>query len=159
MALLKNFGHTSAETFGDIGINGKNSEFHAAMGLCNLKYIDKIIEARKQQHEIYDHWLGHSNLIKPETNTNTEYNFSYYPVLFDTEELLLKTQKNLNDHWIYPRRYFFPSLSTLPYIKTEKDLPFSMSICSRVLCLPMFFELSEVEQEMIVRVILRTLKF
>lgn len=159
MSLLRNFGHTSTESFGDIGINGKNSEFHAAMGLCNLQFIDKILESRKKQTEIYDYWLGHSELQKPKITEHTDYNFSYYTILFKNEEQLLKTVKNLNDHWIYPRRYFYPSLATLPYINNENVFTITTSACSRVLCLPMYFELSEVEQEMIARIILRSIKF
>ena len=158
MAYLRNFGHSSAETFGDLGINGKNSEFHAAMGLCNLNYISSIIESREKQSAIYDKWLK-NKIRKPKITIGTKYNFSYYPVLFETEQMMFKVLQALNDNWIYPRRYFFPSLATLPYINTPNQYPITDSACKRVLCLPLYFDLSEAEQELITRIILRNLQF
>src|SRR5690606_27065948 len=40
MSFIRNFGHNGPSDFKELGLNGKNSEFHAAMGLCNLNYVD-----------------------------------------------------------------------------------------------------------------------
>lgn len=157
MALLRNFGHTSPVTFGDVGINGKNSEFHAAMGLCNLKHINEILLSRKTQSEIYDGWLLNTVLRKPSITEGTSYNYSYYPVIFPSEELLLKTVEALEAQWIYPRRYFYPSLNEIPFVSGNK-CQVSESMSRLVLCLPLYHGLTIEEQEMIVRVILRSLK-
>ncbi|MDQ3842564.1 MAG: DegT/DnrJ/EryC1/StrS family aminotransferase [Bacteroidota bacterium] len=158
MAFLRNFGHNGPENFADIGINGKNCEFHAAMGLCNLKYIEDVFDSRKKQYKLYDKWLEkNKNIYKPLINAHTEYNYSYYPVVFASEEQLLKTQKLLNDNWIYPRRYFYPTLNTLPYITKECRMPVAESISSMVLCLPLYYGLSDGEIEMISRIILRSI--
>jgi len=53
---MRNFGHAGPGNFEGMGINGKNSEFHAAMGLCNLKYINNILERRKVQ------WLAYESI-------------------------------------------------------------------------------------------------
>ncbi len=160
MAYLRNFGHEGTEAFADLGINGKNSEMHAAMGLCNLKYIDRILAQRKNQHQIYDQWLRKSALKFQSIAPNSDYNYSYYPIIFPTEELLLKAVKSLNTQLIYPRRYFFPALHKgLPYLKEVPACKVTESVSTRVLCLPLYDDLSIEEQEMVVRIILRTLNF
>jgi len=158
MSFLRNFGHNGPEDFADIGINGKNSEFHAAMGLSNLKHIGEIIDSRKRQFSVYNKWLSSSSSIsRPAITPSTDYNYAYYPIRFSSEELLLRTQKLLNDNWIYPRRYFYPSLNTLHYINKSYTLPIAEAISKTVLCLPLYFDLSEQEIEMISRIILRTI--
>lgn len=68
-------------------------------------------------------------------------NYAYYPIIFQTEKDLLKTLKQLNDNSINPRRYFYPSLRELLYIKTD-FCPIAKDIASRVLCLPLYTGLS-----------------
>lgn len=160
MAYLRNFGHEGTEAFGDLGINGKNSELHAAMGLCNLRYISNILERRKVLSDTYSDWFSKSVLRTQEITPGTDYNYSYYPVIFPTETLLLKTVNALNIQWIYPRRYFYPALHLgLPYITETYNCEVAESISSRVLCLPLYDDLSLEEQEMIIRVVLRSLNF
>ena len=74
MAEMRNFGHLSATEFGEVGIDGKNSEFHAAMGLCNLKHIDEILRVRRLLSERYDtHW-NNIPILRPEISPDCEYN-------------------------------------------------------------------------------------
>ena len=61
----------------------------------------------------------------------------------------------LEKHEIYPRRYFYPSLSSLNYVN-GRQTPISDDISKRILCLPLYHELSEVEQELVSRILLRT---
>ena len=83
---------------------------------------------------------------------NTEWNYSYYPIIFENEKTLLKVQKALNEEDIVPRRYFYPSLNTIEYTK-GKMMPTSESIASRVLCLPLYVGLLEQELDKIVSLI------
>jgi dTDP-4-amino-4,6-dideoxygalactose transaminase len=155
MSLLRNFGHTSAVDFDGIGINGKNSELHAAMGLCNLKYIDEIMNRRKQLCAHYDNRLRELKKDTQKITANTIYNFAYYPIVLRNEEILLESVKQLNFHQIYPRRYFYPSLNTLNYVK-YMEAPISEDIAKRILCLPLYHTLSTEEQDMVCRILLRT---
>jgi dTDP-4-amino-4,6-dideoxygalactose transaminase len=141
IAYMRNFGHKGQEDFWGLGINGKNSEFHAAMGLCVLPYVNQIISARKQISSRYDELLEAIDLTRPQCPANTVYNYAYYPVIFKNEEILLRVQKALNNKSIYPRRYFYPSLSQLPYVNTQKNM-ISDAISKRVLCLPLYEDLS-----------------
>lgn len=153
MGLLRNFGHTSPVTFEHAGINGKNSEFHAAMGLSVLTHIKAIVERRKSQWLFYKDKLKNLPLqILKISDGTTLYNYSYFPVVFESEQKLLKMIEALNLQYIYPRRYFYPSLNTLDFV-THSSCPISESIASRVLCLPLYHDLSIAEQEMIIRVI------
>lgn len=154
MAYQRNFGHETAETFACVGINARGTEFHAAMGLVNLKSIDMILQSRKTQSQTYDAALKGLRVKKQKIQAGSEWNASYYPVIFETEELLLKTIKMLNDNWIYPRRYFYPSLSALPFVKAC-DTPVSTDISKRVLCLPMYHSLKTEEIDFICRILLR----
>ncbi len=141
ISYMRNFGHKSAEEFWGVGINGKNSEFHAAMGLCNLKFIEEIIKKRKYVTKIYDSKFQKFGLQRPNLPENTLYNYAYYPLIFPSEELLSKVQKQLNAKKIFPRRYFFPSLNNLPFLKSE-NMSNSDSISKRILCLPLFPDLN-----------------
>ena len=155
MAYLRNFGHDGPEKFADLGINAKNSELHAAMGLVNLRYVDKIIETRKNLSSHYDQFLKTFQGVKPKISDNTNYNYAYYPVIFTSEKLLLAVQETLNQNWIHPRRYFFPSLEDLPYVNQHSRCKVTDDIAKRVLCLPLFDTLTPEEIDMVFRIILR----
>jgi dTDP-4-amino-4,6-dideoxygalactose transaminase len=154
LAFMRNFGYDGPDRFSELGINGKNSEFHAAMGLVNLKYVKEIIERRRQLSEYYDIKLQSANLKRPKIEKAVTYNFAYYPVLFETEEKLLATINELELNKIFPRRYFYPSLTSLPYVASS-HLPVTQDIVSRVLCLPLYFDLSFEEIDFITRIIIR----
>ncbi len=148
ISYMRNFGHNGQEAFWGLGINGKNSEFHAAMGLCNLQHVSDIIAARKQVTAWYDELLTGTLLTRPLLPEGTEYNYAYYPVLFPSEEALLRARDALNARQIFPRRYFYPSLETLPYLDS-RSMPLSEGISARVLCLPLYPELTYEEVCMI----------
>lgn len=158
LAYLRNFGHDGFDKFNGVGVNGKNSEFHAAMGLANFPYIEEIIKKRKTNSLQYDSWLLNKGLVKPTLPKHTDYNFSYYPIIFKDEETTVKVFDELAKHEIYARRYFYPSLTELNYVK-KQETPICNDIAARVLCLPLYFSLSNAEIDMICRLIIRTLKY
>jgi dTDP-4-amino-4,6-dideoxygalactose transaminase len=147
-----NFGHNGSLDFYGLGINGKMSELQAAMGLSVLPYMKMIISERKKIVDFYNHNLFFTRLKRLKIRDNTNWNYSYYPIIFETEGQLLKAEKDLNDNQIYPRRYFYPSLNTIEYTKGDK-MPISESISSRILCLPLFIGLSNEELLKIVAII------
>lgn len=156
MALLRNFGHTSATTFEGVGINGKNSEFHAAMGLCILPYVEDIIARRKMLFGCYDAMLTNLKATKPRRLTDGIcYNYAYYPILFQTETQLLAAQARLEKSQIYTRRYFYPSLSKLDYLAHTALTPISDEIAERILCLPLYHDLTMEEVSYVCRLLLR----
>lgn len=155
MSSMRNFGHETYETYSGVGINGKNSEFHAAMGLVNLKYADAILENRRKLSEKYDFHLKNLDVKKPKIVKNASSNFSYYPIIFKTKENLLSVKDHLEKNLIFPRRYFYPSLNTLSYVKGNAAI--SEDISERILCLPLYYGLHGHEIEYISRIIARVL--
>ena len=141
LELSKKFGHIYDDHI-CLGINGKQSEFHAAMGLANFPYIAEIIRKRKRVSDIYDSLLA-GVVRRPKEQQGLEYNYAYYPVIFKSEQELLSVFAALKEHDIVPRRYFYPSLNTLPYLKNKQICPVSEDICSRIACLPLYPALSD----------------
>lgn len=139
MILYRQFGHVGDEHF-SIGINGKSSEFHAAMGLCLLPMMDQFIIDRKQTAELYDANLAGLNLQQLNPLDSTGYNYSYYPIILDTEERLFSIKNLLQQSEVVTRRYFYPSLNKLPQY-TGEDCPVSESVSMRVLALPLYFNM------------------
>jgi dTDP-4-amino-4,6-dideoxygalactose transaminase len=154
MAYMRNFGHDGFEKFNGVGINGKNSEFHAAMGLCNLQYIGEIMGRRKEQCDNYNALLKNLNVRHIKIQEGCDFNYSYYPVVFSDEQVAMKAKASLEDNEIFPRRYFFPSLSSLNYVNRYAT-PVSDQVASSILCLPLYHDLSLEEQSMIARILLR----
>lgn len=154
MSYMRSFGNIGPEEYGGIGINAKNSEIHAAMGLCNLKYIDKILSVRKEIFGCYNIILSSLNVSRQLIQKDCEWNYSYYPIIFNSEKLLLKALKILTDNNVYPRRYFYPSLNTL-HLESFQHTPISENISKRILCLPMYHTLKKEEIDFIGRLLLR----
>jgi dTDP-4-amino-4,6-dideoxygalactose transaminase len=157
MAYIRNFGHEGPENFAEVGINGKNSEFHAAMGLCNLKYIENIKQSRKTQSERYSENLINSSIKFIKINPLCSFNYAYYPIVLENEQLLQKVIIVLEANWVKPRRYFYPSLNTVPIYKTGRPLEVSENIAKHVLCLPLYHSLSFEEIDYISRILLRAI--
>lgn len=155
LALIRNFGISGFDSFSELGINGKNSEFHAAMGLANLKYISEIHNKRKALDEIYSEKLKNLKAVKPLWHPNANNNYAYYPIILESEMLLLNIKSELDKQEIFTRRYFYPSLaSSLPYLP-KIELPITEDISKRILCLPLYYDLTFEEIELIARIMLR----
>ncbi|MCA6422555.1 MAG: DegT/DnrJ/EryC1/StrS family aminotransferase [Flavobacterium sp.] len=151
-----NFGHNGPLDFHGLGINGKISELQAAMGLAVFPHMETILANRKSAVDYYNTNLDFSKLKKIKIRENTKWNYSYYPILFETEEQLLQVQKALNEEHILPRRYFYPSLNKIKYIQSTV-MPISESVASRVLCLPLYAGLLEAELNQIIKLINKSL--
>lgn len=152
-----NFGHNGQLDFFGLGINGKISELQSAMGLTVLPYMNHILEERKRVVDFYNQNLDLTKVQLLKIRENTQWNYSYFPVLFKDEATLLKAQKALNDNQIFPRRYFYPSLNTINYIESQA-MPNSESIASRVLCLPLYVGIEREILEKIIAQINTTLR-
>ena len=151
-----NFGHDGPLAFQGLGINGKMSELQAAMGLAVFPYLETIIEQRKELASAYIDLLCNADLTFIKIRKNTDWNYSYFPVLFRNESDLLRVVEALNKANIFPRRYFFPSLNTLPYLPAI-SMPISESVAARIACLPIYPGLEMVELQRITAIIKNSL--
>ncbi|MEQ1554448.1 MAG: DegT/DnrJ/EryC1/StrS family aminotransferase [Ferruginibacter sp.] len=155
LMLYRQFGHVF-DDFYSIGINGKNSEFHAAMGLCVLPNVAAIIADRKRISLLYDASLA-TILQRPKMENTLSYNYAYYPVVFKSEEVLLQVVEKLKEQQISGRRYFYPSLNELPFIEKQPCVV-SEDISRRVFCLPFYYGLEDEHIQTIITCILSIIK-
>jgi dTDP-4-amino-4,6-dideoxygalactose transaminase len=156
LMLMRQFGHIGDEYFSE-GINGKNSEFHAAMGLSVLPKIDEIIELRKAVVLRYAHAFNVPQLYSPVDFVNylTNWNYSYYPIVFEDEEMLMIVKDLLQSRKIFARRYFYPSLNCLPYLVKTNVCKVSEDLSKRVLALPLYHDLDADIQDKIIEITLK----
>jgi dTDP-4-amino-4,6-dideoxygalactose transaminase len=149
---LINFGIENSESIPELGTNAKMNEFEAAMGLCMLDEIENI---KIKREIIYNKYMNELiNIVTfPKQNQNTIENYAYFPIILKDESEMLKIQKALNNKNIFPRRYFYPSLDTLSYIEPKQYMSVSREISSKILCLPLYPELKQSEQEIIIKII------
>ncbi len=150
----RNFGHNGQEKFWGLGVNGKNSEFHAAMGVVSLGYLKDILIKRKEQWLNYQQLFHRADFELLKLTDEQGFNYAYFPIFLKNEEVLKKVKTNLEAQNIYPRRYFYPVLSSLNYLPQEKNFPVAESIAGRVLTLPLFHDLTEETQNLIAKIVL-----
>jgi len=155
---IRFFGHDEAKEVIEDGFNGKMTEVHAALGLANLKYYDVVLEDRKTKYLKYLELLNHIPQISFQKTSSGGANYSYFPVVFESEELLINVIKILEGCKIYPRRYFYPSLNSMEkIIKDISYVPNAISISKRILCLPLYYSLSMCEVDRISTIIKKAL--
>ncbi len=153
---MRNFGYDDNDNIIGLGINAKNSELHAAMGLCILPKVNALIKRRKEICVLYARQFKKTLLQMPLMNPRATMNYAYYPVIFPSEKAMLRVKRHLNSQQIFPRRYFYPSLNSLNYVK-HSNCPVAEDISSRILCLPLYPELSKSEISLIARLVLEKL--
>lgn len=147
-----NFGHKGKENFHGLGINAKMNELQAAMGLAVLPHQEELLHKRKNIVETYKKKLDNINVKLLKLNPDINWNYSYFPVIFESEKTLLQVMSVLEANNIFPRRYFYPSLNTLPYVENQ-SCPVSESISKCVLCLPIGYDLSQSQLNNICKII------
>lgn len=157
ISLMGKFGHRGEDEYVLAGINAKNSELHAAMGILTLKRIQSLIAERKNITESYESRLTGVSLKRPKIPEGLTYNYSYYPVIFSSHDDMIRVRQALAGVGVNCRRYFYPSLNCLPYLESTEECPNSELITERVLCLPMFNGLREEDVSKIASVILKNL--
>lgn len=151
--LMKRFGHTGDEHY-SLGINAKASELHAAMGIVNLNHINEIISIRQQKTMLYEQLLKSvAGITLQKIRKDTNYNYAYFPVVFESEVKMQKALEKLNSVNVFPRRYFYPSLNKIEYVNSDDSCPISESLASRILCLPLYVDLSDNDIKRICEVI------
>ena len=151
---IRFFGFENHTEIVEDGTNAKMTEVHAAVGLANLKYLDAALEDRKKKYAIYKQELSKDNSLSFQ-KIDEDCNCSYFPVVFQSEEACLKAVCKLNEQHIFPRRYFYPSVNTFTKIIPYVSMPISEDIASRILCLPLYYTLSEDDMNRIIETILK----
>lgn len=146
---LKNFGIRSEVIVDSVGANAKMNEFQAAMGICNLRHIDKEISKRKRVVERYRENLNKIEGIKlVDEKDNVESNYAYFPVMFDEKKFGAtrnEVYEELKKNNIIARKYFYPLTNDMDCYHgayTTDDTPVALYVSKRVLTLPLFASLN-----------------
>jgi dTDP-4-amino-4,6-dideoxygalactose transaminase len=160
---LKNFGHVGEVTVVAPGINGKMSEFNAALGLLQLKHIDEAIARRKQVDAAYRRLLaGRRDIDCMRDAGERVANHAYFPILVGQDYPISRDDlyNRLKEHGIHPRRYFYPLISEFPMYRGlpsahRDNLQVATAASRRVLCLPIYPALDMAHIERIADLIVR----
>lgn len=158
---LKNFGFADEVTVVAPGINGKMSEVNAAMGLLQLKHIDRALQARARLYERYCAAMARIPTLRLlKIPAELEWNHSYCPLFvlpehpISRDELYIRMKKE----GIHGRRYFYPLVSSFPMYRGLpsagiRNLPHASALSEQVICLPIYPTLRSHEQERLIEVI------
>lgn len=138
---IRFFGHNDVKDIVEDGFNGKLTEVHAALGIANLKYYDEVLADRKRKYAYYRDGLADVPGVRMQQSRHGETNYSYFPVIFETEQQMLAVEKRMVERRIHPRRYFYPSVNTYTNVVEYQPTPVSESIAPRIMCLPLYWKL------------------
>lgn len=136
LRLLRSFGHVYDEHF-TLGMNAKMSELHAAMGMAVLPHMERIVTERAAITARYEQQLQDVHLERPQVPLGTKYNYAYLPIILRNGEEREGLLQALAEQGIHARRYFYPSLDSLPYVSSP-PCPHSHDLAARALCLPLY---------------------
>lgn len=153
---IRFFGHDDTKDVVEDGFNGKMTEVHAALGIANLKYHDEVLEDRREKYMLYKDLLSSSDAFTFQKFDIGEANYSYFPIIFQSEAALLNVLDALAEEQIYPRRYFYPSLNEYSKVVDVVSMPVSEDISRRILCLPLYRNLSDHDVKRIANLVLKT---
>lgn len=154
---IRFFGHNDNKDIVEEGFNAKLTEVHAALGIANLKYYDQILEDRKTKYFLYKNELKKIKSLSFQKLKLGVPNYSYFPVIFESEEVLLRVEKALNKQDIYPRRYFYPAVNTLNALVKYVKMPVAENVAKRILCLPLYYNLKHGDVKNILSIITKEL--
>jgi dTDP-4-amino-4,6-dideoxygalactose transaminase len=150
---IRFFGHDDAKEIVEEGFNGKITEVHAALGLANLKYHDAVLADRKSKYFQYKAGLEDLPGVQFQELRLGEPNYSYFPIIFESEAILLQVEAALNEQKIVPRRYFYPAVNTFQAIVNYASMPIAEDIAKRILCLPLYWSLRKEAVDNIILII------
>ncbi|MEJ2455320.1 MAG: DegT/DnrJ/EryC1/StrS family aminotransferase [Candidatus Thiodiazotropha sp.] len=154
-----NFGISGPDEISELGINAKMNEIQAAIGLCVLDDIESIIQKRSDIWHLYASKLHDICQLQHRTDEDQN-NYSYFPILLPSESKAKEILRSLSNHNISARRYFYPSLNTVGALQLKhpsSKTTISMDISSRILCLPMYHDLSSKSIQKIIDIVIAEL--
>ena len=148
-AAWRQFGMFDGEQSEIEGTNAKLTEFAAAMGLCNLRHLEEQVALRKTAVERYRERLtGQKGLVLCGEQPGVQSNYAYFPVqvqpeLFGCGRNTIAERLKAQD--IFVRKYFYPLTSAFPLCRGRfavQETPVAATVAERILCLPLYAELT-----------------
>ena len=161
---LKNFGFAGETEVIAPGINSKVDEVRAAYGILNLRQVDAAIEARHQVAIKYREALRSVDGVTfMEDMPGVQHNYSYFPIFIDAEKYGMTRDElyfKMRAANVLGRRYFYPLISEFSTYRglpsaAKENLPNAHKMADSVICLPMHHELSDVDVERVLNLIVK----
>jgi len=151
-----NFGLNGPERIEELGINAKMNELQAAMGLCMLDEMEQNLNARAAVWRRYESAFCSSFKLQTKSD-ELVYNYSYFPLVLQSEEHVETVATALRSQGVQVRRYFYPSLESVNCLDAFTEQPISKNIASRIVCLPIFSDLLTEEQDRIIETVINAI--
>jgi dTDP-4-amino-4,6-dideoxygalactose transaminase len=127
-----------------VGLNGKMSELHAALGFLSVKRVEEAISVRQEKLSHYKHRLeGVDGIVYQVIRSQDRSTYKDFALLFGQESMRARVEESLRVAGVQTKRYFRPCHRMDAYRQYAGDhLPVTESVYSRILCLPLFESLS-----------------
>lgn len=159
----RNYGHAGDYNCEFPGLSARMSELHAAVGLNLMPHVDSDIQKRNRIAQKYRQKLGKLTGIGfQEITPSCLSTYKDFGILVDKDGFGLSRDElatALEKENIATRKYFYPPLhmqDCYPLLKAgDKAFPNTSSVARKVLCLPMFSELTDKHLDGIVQAISR----
>lgn len=137
------------------GMNGKMSEFHAIVGLHNLRRLDELVAERQSKARYFldaiNERTEYQLLPWPDGVTHT---FKDFTVLMPAEKTTQREQvmAYLKSQGIETRAYFYPAVHEQQMFQQYADraLPRTESLSRRVITLPFYTSMTHDEMDYVV---------
>lgn len=155
---MRFFGFNNKLEVDSNGTNAKMTEIHAALGIANIQYLDGVIRDRKEKYFYYRNKLSGLKNISFQTIKYGEPNYSYFPLILSSEEYTIKVLEKLANKNIIARRYFYPSINTYSNVIELQSCPISEDISKRIICLPLYYNLTFDDIDLIITTIKESLR-
>ncbi len=159
---LKNFGFAGETTVVGPGINAKMNELQAAMGLLQLKYVDKAIAKRRNSPILPGTVKRHQRVVVSERYARCKTLLLVFPGADRPEGIRQNAGPGLRikikKYNIFSRRYFYPLITEfspykgMPSARPE-NLPVAEITAEQVICLPIYLGLEEKQLSLICNVL------
>jgi len=137
----------------DLGFNYRMSELQAALGITQIKRLDKFVAIRHQYQERYDKLLNNFPLIIPYQSPDSYSALHLYPIQIDLESVSKNRRQifnELRESGIGVNVHYIP-VYTHPYYQQlgfkEGVFPNTDSYYSRAISLPLFHAMTINQQD------------
>ncbi len=130
-----------------VAFNYRPNEIAASIAYSHLLRLDNLIDSRKNISKIYDKNLDFDFYTKQHIPKGYTHVYHLYPVLVPSMELRTKLLEFLKEKNIFAQIHYPPINKMEGFKNYSSDTPVSDDITSRVVSIPMFPQLTDLEIE------------
>ncbi len=149
------FNNPNESQYLDLGYNWRMSSITAALGISQLKKLDKIIKMRQENARYLSSRLSkHAQINIPKPPKNYEHIYQMFTIRLNKSDLREKLQNFLSEKRIFSKVYFAPIHLTEFYRNKfgtcNGSLPMTEKISKQVLTLPLYPNMTNEEKNYLV---------